>query len=216
MKTAAASLSMVGVAVAFLALASLHVLSPEFAPSWRVISEYALGRHGWVLSVMFLSWAVATWALSVSLWSQVTTRAGRIGVILLSVSGAGAALASVFEIPHPLHNVAGTIGLLGPIAVVIVSVSLSRTPAWLPMRKPLLWLANINWIAVVLLFASLAVLAITYKRAGGDMASPPKELPPGAIGVIGYANRLSVLANFVWISTVAWYAARLRNEVPIA
>lgn len=215
MTTAAARLSLCGVSVAFLALASLHVLSPEFAPSWRVISEYALGRHGWVLSVMFLSWAFATWALSVTLWSQVTTQAGRIGVVLLSVSGAGAAMASVFDIPHPLHNVAGMIGLLGPIAVLIVSVSLSRTPKWLPMRRALLWLANINWIAVVLLFASLAVLAITYARAGGDMASPPKELPPGAIGVVGYANRLSVLANFVWMAMVAWYAIRLRSEVRI-
>jgi hypothetical protein len=37
-------------------LASLHVLSPEFDPSWRVISEYALGRYGWLLSLMFLAW----------------------------------------------------------------------------------------------------------------------------------------------------------------
>jgi hypothetical protein len=35
-------------------LAALHVLSPEFSPSWRVISEYALGHYAWVLSLMFL------------------------------------------------------------------------------------------------------------------------------------------------------------------
>src|ERR1039457_5429987 len=45
--------------VTILLLAALHVLSPEFSPSWRVISEYALGRYGWVLSLMFLSWASA-------------------------------------------------------------------------------------------------------------------------------------------------------------
>jgi len=32
----------------------LHVLSPEFSPSRRVISEYALGHYPWVLSLMFL------------------------------------------------------------------------------------------------------------------------------------------------------------------
>jgi len=42
-------------------LASLHVLSPEFDPSWRIVSEYALGNFGWVLSLMFVSWAVSWW-----------------------------------------------------------------------------------------------------------------------------------------------------------
>lgn len=212
----AARLSIGGVAIAFLALASLHILSPEYDPSWRVLSEYALGRYGWALSLMFVSWAVATWALAFALWPHVTTRAGRIGVALLAVSGLGGAMASVFEIPDPLHNVAGTIGLAGPIAVMIVSVSLSRTPPWSSVRKPLLWLANLNWIAVVLLFASLAALMITYKQAGGDMTTPPRELPPGVIGLVGYANRLSVLVDFLWMVTVAWYASRLREEARVA
>jgi hypothetical protein len=43
--------------IALLLLASLQVLSPEFAPSWRMISEYALGRYGWMLSLMFFPWA---------------------------------------------------------------------------------------------------------------------------------------------------------------
>ena len=43
-------------------LASLHILSPEFEPSWRAVSEYATGQYGWVLSLMFVSWAVSSWA----------------------------------------------------------------------------------------------------------------------------------------------------------
>jgi len=31
-------------AAALMLLASLHVLSPEFDPSWRMVSEYANGR----------------------------------------------------------------------------------------------------------------------------------------------------------------------------
>ena len=30
-------------------LVALHGLSPEFSPSWRVVSEYAFGHHAWVL-----------------------------------------------------------------------------------------------------------------------------------------------------------------------
>ena len=45
-----------GAAVAtLLLLASLHVLSPAFDPSFRMVSEYALGQYGWVLSLMFLA-----------------------------------------------------------------------------------------------------------------------------------------------------------------
>ena len=39
-----------------LLLVCLRLLSPEFDPSYRMISEYALGSHGWVLSVTFLAW----------------------------------------------------------------------------------------------------------------------------------------------------------------
>jgi hypothetical protein len=61
----------VGAAVAtILRLASLHVLNPEFAPSWRMVSEYAFGHYGWVLSLMFLSWGISSWALAVAIWSH--------------------------------------------------------------------------------------------------------------------------------------------------
>lgn len=207
----AARSSIAGVSLTLIALASLHVVSPEFAPSWRVLSEYALGRFGWLLSLMFITWALATWALSFSLWSQVTTRAGKTGVALFAISGVGGAMASVFDIRHPLHGAAGMLGMLGTIAVVVLSVSLSRLPTWTPVRRLLLWLGHANWIAIVLLFASLAALMITYKQAGGDMTSPPKELPPGVIGLVGYANRFGVLANLAWMLVAAWWIARLER-----
>ena len=54
----------IGAAVAvILLLASLHVLSPEFDPCWRVVSEYANGNYGWVMSLMFAAGALSNWAL---------------------------------------------------------------------------------------------------------------------------------------------------------
>jgi hypothetical protein len=58
--TPAAWLAMIMTAATILLLAALHVLSPEFDPSWRMVSEYALGHYGWVLSLMFLSWAISS------------------------------------------------------------------------------------------------------------------------------------------------------------
>jgi hypothetical protein len=58
----AARLAIAAAAAALLLLASLHVLSPEFDPSWRMVSEYANGHYGWVLSLMFAAWGVSSWA----------------------------------------------------------------------------------------------------------------------------------------------------------
>ena len=54
----AAWLAMLATVAAILLLATLHVLSPEFSLSWRVIGEYAFGRYPSVLSLMFLSWVI--------------------------------------------------------------------------------------------------------------------------------------------------------------
>ena len=135
-----------------LLLASLHVLSPEFDPSWRVVSEYANGRYGWVLSLMFASWALSSWALAVAVWSQVNTIGGKIALGLLIAAGVGEAMASVFDINHPLHNLAGMIGVLSlPIAAMLISVRLGRTQAWSPAKNVLLWTANLTWVSLVLM-----------------------------------------------------------------
>ena len=59
----AAWMAILATSAAIVFLAALHVLSPEFSPSWRMISEYAFGHYAWLLSLMFLSWGLGTWAL---------------------------------------------------------------------------------------------------------------------------------------------------------
>jgi len=66
-------LALLATAAAILRLIALPILSPEFSPSGRGISQYALGRYGWVRSPMFLSWSIGSWALGVAIWSQVQT-----------------------------------------------------------------------------------------------------------------------------------------------
>jgi hypothetical protein len=69
----AAWLAVITTFVTILLLAALHVLSPEFAPSWRVVSEYAFGHYAWVLLLMFLSWGISSWALVVTIWPRSLT-----------------------------------------------------------------------------------------------------------------------------------------------
>src|SRR5437588_5754704 len=109
-----ARLSIGAAVTVLLLLASLHVLSPEFDPSFRMVSEYALGHYDWVLSLMFLAWGISSWALAVAIWSQVKTKAGKVGLWFLVIGGLGEAMASVFDDTHDAgHSVAGVLVMVG-------------------------------------------------------------------------------------------------------
>jgi len=191
-------------------LAALRILSPEFDPSWRMVSEYANGQYGWVLSLMFIAWALSSWALAFAIWSQVGTRAGKIGLFFLITAGVGEAMASVFDINHSLHGLAGIIGIGSlPIAAMLISVSLGRTQPWFVTKKALLWTANLTWISVILLAVTFAVLIVTYTQAGGEMTSEVTVLPAGVIALVGWANRFLVVVYCVWVMTVAWRAMNI-------
>jgi len=206
----AARISFAASVAALVFLAALHILSPEFDPSWRMVSEYANGQYGWVLSLMFAFWALSSWTLAFAIWSQVGTRAGKIGLVFLIAAGIGEAMASVFDINHPLHGLAGLIGIGSlPVAAMLISVSLGRTQLWSTAKKVLLWTANLTWMSVLLLAATFAILIVTFTQAGGDMTAQVEVtvLPPGVIALVGWANRLLVVVYCVWVMIVARLAA---------
>jgi hypothetical membrane protein len=208
----AARLAITAAAAVLLLLAGLHGLSPEFDPSWRMVSEYANGQYGWVLSLMFVCWAISSWALTVTLWSQVQTRTGKVGLGFLIAAGVGEAMASVFDINHPFHSLAALIGILSlPVAALLISVSLSRTQSWSGARQVLLWTANLTWMSVVLMAGTFVVLIVTFTQSGAEMTSQVTALPPGVIALVGWANRLLILVYCVWVMTVAWQASRLHG-----
>lgn len=213
----AARFTLAASAAALLALASLHVLCPEFDPSWRMVSEYANGQHGYVLSLMFIFWALSSWGLAVAIGSQVTTTAGKIGLIFLVAAGVGEAMASVFDINHPLHGLSAMIGIPSlAIAAILISMSLARNPTWLASRKLLLWTAQLPWISIVLMAITFAILMSTFTQVGGDMSAQTgsfpigKTFPAGVIALVGLSNRLLVVMYSIWVMTVAGLAMKIR------
>lgn len=197
-------------------LASLHALSPEFSPSWRMISEYAFGHYAWVLSLMFLTWGIGSWALVVAIRSLVHTRSGKVGLWFLIIAGIGEAMASVFDIQHPVgHGIAGLLGVIGfPIAALLLSLALGRNETWTTARRPLLWIANLSWISVVLLVATLAIMTTQMARINGGHLPQhaPKSLPPGVLALDGWADRLIVLSNCAWVLIAAYHATQMRRK----
>lgn len=208
----AAYAALLGIALSCGALVLLHVLSPEFAPSWRMVSEYANGAHGRLLSLVFFAWALGSFALAAALWPISDTLLGKIGLAFLVLSGVGQVMGGLFDINHKLHGPAAMIGIPSLcIAAVIVTVALARRG---DIAAPPTWSAHLPWIAFAAMIGALVLFMSSLKAAGVDVAAqstPLQELPAGVSGYVGWANRLLFAASYLWValtSMVVLQAAR--------
>ena len=179
-------------------LAVLHLLSPEFNPSSRMVSEYALGSYSWVLLLMFLTWALSCIALFFAIKSPVTTVGGKIGLGFLLLAAVGMIMGGLFDVNHDLHGLAAMIGMPSlPIAAVLISVSLGRNPSWTSARQSLLWTAILTWVSLVLM--NIAIFT-GFSQTG--------DILPGAW--FGWANRLLIIAYNIWLLVLARQAFHIR------
>src|SRR5215813_10586989 len=77
-------------------LAVLHILKPEYDPSWRMISEYEIGRFGWAMQLAFFSLAIASLSAIVAVWSEVKSITGYIGLVFLLIAATGMTIGGIF------------------------------------------------------------------------------------------------------------------------
>lgn len=105
-------------------------------------------------------------------------------------------MAPMFDITHRIdHGIAGLLGVVGfPIAALLLTRSMGKKETRRPVRKTLLWMANLSWISVLLLVATLAIMTAQVARANGGHLPQhaPKSLPPGVVAIDGWADRLTV------------------------
>lgn len=197
---------------AFLALVALmHAIKRDLDPDWHVLSEYAIGSNGWIMSLAFLLWAASCTALGWCLKSHVTTRAGRIGIGLLAVAAFGLVLAA-FATTDPitatgdqltthgkLHGFGAMLGIPGVLlASTLVTWDLRRNRAWRATHRWLTLTSAFAWAAAVI---NVVVIATMYDGAYGPDVK------------VGWPNRLIALAYCGWIMATA-SAARLTTTVP--
>lgn len=76
-----------------------------------MVSEYANGNYGWLLTAMFITWAMASWALAVALVPLRATWLGRVALLFLVLAGFGQMMGGLFDLNHPLHGAAFAIGV---------------------------------------------------------------------------------------------------------
>ena len=201
-----------GASVFLILLGVLHIITPELSPSWRSVSEYAIGKNGWVMTLAFLSLAASCAALCSAVRPEVTTRGGRIGIILLYVVAVSMVVAGIVAMDPitaskdeltthgNLHGLASMIGIPGfPIAALLITRSLSRNSRWSDVRSTLRWTAHLTWITLALMYLTIG---LTLPRAGKFGPDVP----------IGWPNRIVVVAYCVWVMVVAWKAAGLSDR----
>jgi len=196
---AAAYAAIAATALSGSALVLLHVLSPAFAPSWRMVSEYANGQHAWLLLLVFATWALSSVALTVALWPVWSSAFGKAGLIFLVLAGVGQMMGGLFDINHKLHGPAAMIGIPSLcIATVLLTMAMSRHAG---IVAPPMWSAHLPWIAFALMLGMFALFFSALKSAGVDVSEqtgPLKELPPGVSGYVGWANRLIFVSSYLW------------------
>jgi hypothetical protein len=187
----AAQVSLSAVAAFSVLLVIAHVLKPEVSPSWRMISEYEIGRYGWIMRLAFVCWSTSVFAVALALRLDVPSLESA-ALFLVAVGPLGAAIfatepitrpAGSTGVAHRLHAAFGALFIFGlPIAATLAGGGVAW-PAWL-------WL--VPWIGLVAFVVSAVVLQARGKgRAGPDVP-------------IGWPNRFLVLTYVTWIAIAAW------------
>lgn len=207
MDTLALATIVCGIA-SLLCLLTLHFVSPEFKPSWRMISEYALGKHKWLITSFFLLWGISSLLLAVLLWDSVTGIWARAGLIMLLISAVGEIMGGLFDVKHKLHGMAFALGVPTlPLAALLISYSLARTEGWNVCKSLLVNSAHATWISLVLMSLAMGVMMAGFKKAGIPMnkdSVPPEKVPEGVIALAGYANRFLILCYVGWLLVAAY------------
>lgn len=195
--------------IIFLALLGvLHVLKPEINPSWRVISEYEIGRFGWLMQIAFFFLAFASLSLFITLKSYLKSITGRIGLTLLLITVLGVSMGAIFisdPISTPreelttsgyMHNFAGLFSvLMFPFVATFITLAIIRLKAFKSVRLLLISLALVVWI-------SLSAYFYAYYSSG--------VIGPDTL--IGLPNRVFIVAYTLWIMIIAWKASTISKK----
>ncbi|MEQ8471739.1 MAG: DUF998 domain-containing protein [Marinoscillum sp.] len=194
--------------VSLLSLIVLHFLSSEFDPKWRMISEYALGKYKHLLTVFFFFWGLSTVIMIFSFWDLQSDLWWRLGWSLMIPSSIGTIMGGLFDIKHKLHGVSFLLGVpTFIIGSLVISYQIITLESWSNYSTALLTTAHLTWISSIIMGVAMGVMFSGFKKANvevGPDQTPPEHLPPGVIGLGGYANRLLVLSFFSWTFVISY------------
>jgi hypothetical protein len=174
-----------------------------------MISEYEIGRYGWMMRLAFFCWGSSVLSLLVALWGSLRTIGGKIGyvwLVLIGIALFGAGIFVTNEITdtttstaNSLHTLCGAFVIMTfPIASSLVVSSLARNEEWGAARRQQFWVEILVWLSMVAFFGSIIVSTAINPSAGRV----------GPEVYLGWPNRFMVVVYNVWLITIA---ANARN-----
>ena len=205
-----ARLSRAAAGMFVLLLAVLHMLRPDLDPTWRFISEYAIGDHGWVMVLAFLSLAISFIALFLALRSEVRSLGGRIGLAALLISATGLIIAAIFPTDPvtttpdamttsgKLHSLGGALGIAMPFAAALITWNLAHNPGWAQARRSVIWTAALALVTTLAFIVAVALMVPADGVFGPEVR-------------VAWVGRLEILAYSAWLITVSGRLARLNR-----
>jgi hypothetical protein len=199
-----AYLAIVFAAIFLTILFLLHFLKPELDPAWRMISEYEIGRFGWMMRLAFFSWGASVLAILITLWPSLQSISGTISrwwfvLIVIALFGAGIFKTDPITDTTPnlvntIHTLCGAIVILTfPIAATLAVSSLLHNQLWSASRSVLIFGTVLAWIGIVAFFASIIISRVIDPSAGRV----------GPHIYLGWPNRFMVVTYIVWIIIIA-------------
>jgi hypothetical membrane protein len=183
-----------------LALLLLHVLKPDYEPSTYMISDYANGPYGWIMTTCFLALSCGCLMLLLGL-VRIGPRsvAARLGTVLLGIASIGMLVAAIFPTDPEgaplsrsgfIHGITFLPNVLSIIlATGLLSASFGSDPRWRAYRRTAGTLVSLVVLAFFLQFIVLV-----------------RGAPPGL------ANRLFVAVLLAWLLTTSVRLRALTRE----
>jgi hypothetical protein len=183
----------------------LHFLKPEFEPSWRMISEYEIGRFGWLMRLAFFCWGLSVLALLIIIWPSLQPISGTISrwwfvLIVIALFGAGIFKTNPITDRTPnrvntIHTLCGAIVIISfPIVSTLTIRSLLYNSLWSDNQSLLIIGTLLVWIGVIAYFASIIIARVKHPKAG-EVGGPHVYH--------GWPNRFMVVTYIIWISLIA-------------
>jgi hypothetical protein len=191
-----------GVSYFFATILAMHFIQPDLRPIDHTISEYALGRWGWLMTLGWVVGGVAVLALALGLRRSLTpSTTVRVSIGLMVLSGLVGFIASgLFRTDVPdaegitgytgsgqLHDVAGLIGFLALlVGAFILATVFAQDPRWSPMAGPTRWFA---WAMLGWLVVRVAVAVAQLVGSGGLVQRIVWPIMLGWLALVGWRMR---------------------------
>jgi hypothetical membrane protein len=149
-----------------LALLLMHAIRPDYTIVDHMISDYAVGRSGWIMTTAFVSISLGCLALAIGLFRDgPNSLSGRVGAALLVVAFAGLVVTALFptdlETAPTTHNGnIHTISFLVNVVSIVLSAlclafSYGGSATWRHRRSPAFIFAGLLVVAFVAQFMTL-------------------------------------------------------------